>query len=45
MYRYVIKGKAYAWQKADTSIAKMKYIADCLTEQFGNNWYIEYKEI
>ena len=43
MYRYVIRGKACAWQKGDTSVAKMKYIADMMNEQFGNDWYIEFK--
>lgn len=43
-FRYVIKGKAYAWQKCgNVSVAKMKYVAESLTEQFGNDWNIEYR--
>lgn len=43
-FRYVIKGKTYAWQKCENvSIAKMKYVAESLTEQFGNDWNIEYR--
>ena len=43
-FRYVINGKAYAWQKADeVSVAKMQYVAVNLNEQFCNNWYIEWR--
>lgn len=43
-FRYVINGKPYAWQNCENvSVAKMNYVAESLTEQFGNNWYIEYR--
>ena len=46
MFRYVIKGRTYGWQKlSDVSIGKMQYVADCMNEQFGNDWYIEYKGV
>lgn len=44
MFRYVIKGRTYGWQKlSDVSVAKMQYVAEAMNEQFGNDWYIEYK--
>lgn len=43
-YRYVVNGKAREWRSLDTTIALMNYIADSFNEQFGDNWYIEYKE-
>lgn len=42
-FRYVINERTFAWQKAENvSIGKMQYVANSLTEQFGNNWFIEF---
>ena len=43
-FRYVIQGRTYGWQRAeDVSIAKMQYVKETMNEQFGNDWYIEWR--
>lgn len=44
MFRYVIKGRTYGWQRLeDVTIAKMQYVKEAMNDQFGNDWYIEYR--
>ena len=44
MFRYVIKGKMHEWLTLeDVTIAKMQYVKEAMNEQFGNDWYIEYR--
>ncbi len=43
-FRYVIKGIDCEWQNCeDVSIAKMNYVAERLSNDFGKDWYVEYR--
>ena len=44
MFRYVIQGRTYGCQRLEeVTIAKMEYVKEAMNEQFGNDWYIEYR--
>ena len=42
--RFIVNGKAGGWKSvAKITPALLNYFAEAYTEQFGNNWNIEYR--
>lgn len=44
-FRYIIKGVACGWQFLNTPAIQLERIATRLTEWYGNNWTLEYREV